>query len=286
LSGKLPTHILIEMKTAVLLMAHGSPESPDEMEEYLNLVMTKSRPTPEFIREMQARYATFGGKSPLLEITKKQAEALEERLGIPVRVGMRHWRPFIRDVVDGIGCDRIIGIAMAPHFSPVSVGAYHRALGEATDLGLELVSQWHSEPKLLDAWAGRIDTSDNILFSAHAVPTRVSEPYTTQIRETIDGILARLGKRPEWGFAWQSRPNAPGTWTEPDVAEFLLSKGWNSVQVAPIGFVSDHAEVLFDLDHQLRVIAEENGVRFCRTEMLNDDPFLIDALEAVVRRVL
>jgi ferrochelatase len=279
-------------KTGVLLMAHGSPESLDEMEKYLNLIMTRTRPTPEFVEEMKERYATFGGRSPLLDITLAQVKALQAELDMPVYAGMRHWTPFIKDVAPEMekqGIDRIVGIVMAPHNSTVSVGAYHKAAQEAvTGADLVLVDHWHDEPLVLDAWAEKIKkagTSEPILFTAHSVPVRAAEPYRTQVRETIQGIVERVGDV-EWDLAWQSKPNAPGEWLEPEVDDVLESRNWKSVLVAPIGFVTDHAEVLYDIDHLHRATAERLGMKYRRTEMLNDSPLLIKSLAKTVREAL
>ena len=268
------------MSTGVLLMAHGSPESLDQMEAYLNHVMTRHKPTPEFVKEMQERYETFGGRSPLLDITRRQASALQEKLGIPVHVGMRHWDPFIADVVAEMNYDRIIGLALAPHYG----AAYHKTL-QATGKEFVRIDDWHQEPKFLDAWAEKIDGPGPILFTAHSVPVRAAEPYRGQIRETVDGILERIPKV-EWDLAWQSRSPGPGEWLEPNVDMVLRRKKWKSVLVVPVSFVTDHAEVLYDIDVLHRATADELGMSYRRTEMLNDSPLLIETLAEVVRRVL
>ena len=271
------------MTTGVLLLAHGTPNSPDEMEAYLRNVMKRHPPTPEFVQEMKDRYATFGGRSPLLDITISQARGLEDRIGLPVRVGMKHWKPYIRDSVES-SWSRVIGLPMSPFQSGTSAG-YLQALEEAAGPRLVAIQSWHNEARFLDAWAERIDTKDPLLFTAHAVPARGTETYQSQIREAIRGILDRVG-RVESDFAWQSRPNAPGEWTEPDVETVLKQKSWKSVCVVPVGFVTEHAEVLYDIDHLHRKTADELGMEYRRTEMLNASATLIEALEAVVRRVL
>ncbi len=281
------------MKPAVLLMSYGSPDTLDRMEEYLRHVL-RGRPVPdETVQTFQERYRTFGGKSPLLEISRRQAAALQSLLGIPVRVGMRHWHPFIAEAVAGLG-DPIVGLALAPQFSRFSVGEYHRALREATSSRIIAIDHWHLQPKFLDAWADRIASGlkrvgpDAVLFTAHSVPEDPEDPYARQLRETIEGILPRIPKV-RWDFAYQSASSAPVPWLGPDVEaklKELRAAGVRSVLAAPIGFVSDHAEVLYDLDHLHRRSALDLGMTLGRAESLNDHPLLIQALADVVRGVL
>lgn len=254
------------MKTAVMLLAHGTPASREEMGEFLRRVMGRP-PSPELVEQMHERYRIFGGSSPLLDITRRQAAALERVLGLPVLVGMKYSRPFIEEARRG--WDRIIDVAMAPH-RPEAYGA--------------TCGPWHTEPALIEVWARRIDGSA-VLFTAHTVRVQEAEPYRTRVMETIRAILERVGPV-EWDLAWQSRPVAPGQWLGPDVDTVLRRRRWRSVLVAPIGFVCDHAEVLYDIDHLHRRTAEELGMRYRRTPMPNDDPKLIEALATIVRRAL
>ena len=264
-------------------MAHGSPESVDRMGDYLRHVLTRKPPTPEIIRDFQERYSLIGGRSPLLEISQRQARALQERLGIPVYVGMRHWNPFIRDVVEQArqdGIDRLIGLPLAPQYSQVSVGAYHAELAKA---GIDhvAISSWHLEPSLLEYWRGVTAGKDFVLFTAHSIPTEGAEPYPTQLREMVTAIA-----RGQHAFAYQSKSPSPIPWLGPDVPEVLVSLPRTEIAVAAIGFICDHVEVLYDLDILHRDQAESIGLRWNRLPMPNDHPLLIEALASAARKVL
>lgn len=272
----------------VLLMAHGTPDRLDQMDEYLGRVMTHRRPSPEFVKEMQARYSTFGGRSPLTDICLRVAAELQAELGWPVRVGMRTWDPLIRDEAARLEGDPMIGIALAPHNSRFSVAAYHAALREATPgRRLALVDSWHLEPALISLWVDRIRErlvpGAAVLFTAHSVPDVEGDPYPRQVRETAEAIAHALPGVP-WRLAWQSRSPAPGSWLEPDVDATLVSIDAPEVVVAPIGFVSDHAEILYDLDVLHAATARRLAIRWQRCAMPNDDPRLVAALAAVARK--
>jgi ferrochelatase len=281
------------MSAAVLLMAYGSPDSPEQMGEFLQGVF-RGRPVSEAtVREFQERYRLFGGRSPLAEISQRQARALEALLRMPVRVGMRHWRPTIREAAKDLG-DPIVGLALAPQYSRFSVGEYHRALEEAASSRLILVESWHRQPKFLEAWAERIRAGldrhapDVLLFTAHSVPEDPSDPYALQLQETVQGILPLI-PTVRWEFAYQSASSAPLKWLGPDVdarLQELHGEGHRKVMAAPVSFISDHAEVLYDLDHLHRRFAETLGMVLTRCESLNDHPLLIQALADVVREAL
>jgi len=281
------------MSAAVLLMAYGSPDSPEQMGEFLRDVFRGRPVPPATVAEFQERYRLFGGRSPLSDISMRQASSLESQLGIPVRVGMRHWHPRIRDAARDLG-DPIVGLSLAPQYSRFSVGEYHHALQEATSARLILVSSWHRQPKFLAAWAERIragldrDAPDVLLFTAHSVPEDPADPYALHLQETVQGILPLI---PEvrWEFAYQSASSAPLKWLGPDVdtrLKELRDRGIHKVMAAPVSFVSDHAEVLYDLDHLHRRSAQGLGMTLTRCESLNDHPLLIGALADVVREVL
>jgi ferrochelatase len=281
------------MSAAVLLMAYGSPDSPDQMGEFLRGVF-RGRPVPEVtVREFQERYRLFGGRSPLLDISRRQAEALAKLLGLPVCVGMRHWHPTIREAVKDLG-EPIVGLPLAPQYSRFSVGEYHHALQEATSSRLILVKSWHRQPKFLQAWAATIraawerDSPDLLLFTAHSVPEDPEDPYAEQLQETVKGILPLLPALPH-AFAYQSASSAPLKWLGPDVdtrLQELHARGIRKVLAAPVSFISDHAEVLYDLDHLHRRSAQALGMSLTRCASLNDHPLLVGALADVVREVL
>jgi protoporphyrin/coproporphyrin ferrochelatase len=277
----------------VLLMAYGSPDSPEQMAEFLQDVF-RGRPVGEAtVREFQERYRLFGGRSPLADISGRQAQALEKILGIPVRLGMRHWRPTIRDAAKDLG-EPIVGLSLAPQYSRFSVGEYHHALKEATSSRLILVQSWHRQPRFLQAWAQRIqaglkrDSPDILLFTAHSVPEDPADPYAAHLQETVQGILPLI-PAVRWEFAYQSASSAPLKWLGPDVdtrLKELRAQGAEKIMAVPVSFISDHAEVLYDLDHLHRRTAERLGMVFTRCESLNDHPLLIGALADVVREVL
>jgi len=278
---------------AVLLMAHGSPASPDQMGPYLRHVLKGRTVSDEMIRTFQDRYRSFGGRSPLLDTCRNQAEALQAILEMPVRVGMRHWHPFIADAVVGLG-DPIVGLPLAPQYSRFSVAEYHHALREATSSRVIAIDRWHRQPKFLEAWASRIRAGlktqrpEALLFTAHSVPENSDDPYARELRETIEGILPRI---PEirWTFAYQSASPGSLRWLGPDLDEVLRelhAAGVRRVMAAPIGFTCDHAEVLYDLDQLHRQSAQDLGMTLTRCESLNDHPLLIQALADVVRSAL
>jgi ferrochelatase len=271
------------MKTGVLLMAHGTPDSVDQMGDYLRHVLTRKPPTPEIIKEFQERYALIGGKSPLLEISQRQAGALQAKLGIPVYVGMRHWHPYIRDVVEQArkdGVERLIGLPLAPQYSRVSVGAYHAEL-EKTGIACTNISQWHLEPALLKYWREATAGKEYVLFTAHSIPSEGAEPYPAQLREMVSAIA-----QGQHAFGYQSKSPSPIPWLGPEVPEVLRSLPRGEISVAAIGFICDHVEVLYDLDILHRDQAEAIGLRWNRLPMPNDHPLLIEALASAVGKVL
>jgi len=299
---------------AVLLMAYGSPARPEEIESYLAHIRGGDRPSPEATADLRRRYDAIGGRSPLLEITRSQAAELQRALegaGIraPVFVGMKHWHPFIRDVVTDIvakGFEQIIGIALAPHYSRISIEGYEaatheglRACGGSTEL--VMVRDWHLEPGLIRTWADAVgaiqrarpefgEDGARILFSAHSLPKRIldeGDPYPQQLKETCTAIAEKLGTD-RWAFAWQSA-GSRGTWLGPSVLETLdelAVHGVKAVLSAPIGFTSDHLEILYDLDIGAASHARELGIRWGRVPLPNASPAFIAGLANTVRRTV
>jgi len=271
------------LKTGILLMAHGSPENVDQMGDYLRHVLTRKPPTPEIIKEFQERYTLIGGKSPLLEISRKQAAALQVKTDVPVYVGMRHWHPFIKDAVEQArkdGIDRLVGLPLAPQYSRVSVGAYHAELAK-TGIDHVNVSNWHLEPALLRYWKEATAGREFVLFTAHSIPSEGAEPYPTQLREMVKAIAGG-----QHAFGYQSRSPSPIPWLGPEVPEVLVSLPRAEISVAAIGFICDHVEVLYDLDILHRDQAESIGLRWNRLPMPNDHPLLIEALASAAGKVL
>ncbi|MGH7700157.1 MAG: ferrochelatase [Gemmatimonadales bacterium] len=290
---------------AVLLMAYGGPGSVEEVEPYL-LDVRGGRPTSgELVAEVRQRYATIGGRSPILDHTRAQATALERTLGPDYRVyvGMRHWHPYIKDAVDRIvaaGTRRLVAIAMTPHYSSLSVGAYETKLLEAAAgrLDLALVRNWGDHPKFLAAVRARVvqalqrfasPAAVRVIFTAHSLPRRIlaeGDPYPDELLASARTVAEALGLG-EWHFAYQSAGASPEPWLGPDAGEALArlaDEGVRDFLIVPIGFVCDHVEILYDIDVQYRTLASELGVRLERTASLNDDPLLIEALADIARR--
>jgi ferrochelatase len=290
------------MKDAVLLLAHGAPERVEDVAEYLRYVRG-GRPTPpELVQEVAHRYAEIGGASPLTARTREQAEALERLLGIPVYFGMRNWHPFIRDTlarmqVDGI--ERIVAVSLAPQYSKMSVGFYFRRTQEAKEaLNYQATIIWtksfHDHPGLIRAFAERIRpllTAELVLFTAHSLPEKILEnrdPYDAEVRTTARLVAAELGLA-RWEFAYQSQGMTGDVWLGPTVESRLdayAAEGIRDLILAPIGFVSDHVEILYDVDILFKSYARERGIELRRPESLNASPEFIAALADVVRQRL
>lgn len=270
------------MKTGVLLMSTGSPDRPEDVEPFLRRILVRRPPTPQTVKEFQDRYRQIGGRSPLLDISRAQARALEASLKIPVYVGMRFWTPLIREAVETArrdGIERLIGVALAPHYSPVSVGAYLADLA-ATGIPHVPVREWHREPAFLAYWRQAVAGREFVLFTAHSIPAEGADPYPAQVAETVRAVASG-----PHALAWQSKSPSPVPWLEPEIGDVLGSlKG--RVSVAPIGFVSEHLEILYDLDILFRRQAEELGLSWERLPMPNDHPLLVEALDSAVRKRL
>lgn len=284
--------------TGVLVMAYGTPASLDDVEGYYTHIRRGRPPSPEQLADLCRRYEAIGGVSPLLERTTAQVEALRRELGdgFVVELGQKHAPPFIEDAMRALsGVDVVIGVVLAPHYSSLSVGDY-AARAEAVGR-IRMVESWHLEDGLVaclshrvrDALArfpggARVET----LFTAHSLPARILEmgdPYPDQLRETAMAVAERAAIG-SWRLAWQSAGRTPEPWLGPDILEVIRSlpgEGFDGVVVCPAGFVSDHLEVLYDVDVEARSVAEECGLRLERTASLNDDPRFIECLAGVVR---
>jgi len=286
------------MRTGVLLMAHGTPSTLDEMPEYLRLVRGGRPPSDELIHEMRENYAAIGGRSPLTEITEAQAAALRARLGpdLPVAVGMRNWKPFIDTALAELasaGATRVIGIPLAPQFSSLSVQKYIDAARSALPDGMqfESVESFHTHPLLLDAFAERIWSAqpkpdELVIFSAHSLPERViasGDRYADEVAETARGVAERVGIK-KYARAYQSAGRTPEPWIGPSLEQVIDERSVNTRKflVVPIGFVCDHTEILFDIDVQAARVAREFATTLRRTESLNTSPTFIAMLDDIV----
>lgn len=303
----------------VLLMAYGGPDSLEDVEPFLRDIRGGRETPPELVDEIRGRYAAIGGASPLLSITRAQARALEEYLQATRRpgepryrtyVGMRHWTPWIRDAVAEMvedGIDEVVALCLAPHYSKMSIGAYLARLTEAQEalrVSLEVtpVKSWGDHPLFLEAVAdavveglGRFAAGEavELILTAHSLPVRIIEqgdPYDEQLRATASAVADRVGERIggelSWRFCYQSAGASSIPWLGPaleDVVQELAEGGAKHLLVAPIGFVSDHVEVLFDLDIEAKEIAAEAGAQLERTASMNTRETFVRALAAVVR---
>jgi ferrochelatase len=289
-------------RVALLLMAYGGPARLADVEPYLLDVRGGRLVSAAFLAEITARYARIGGGSPILELTQAQAAGVQRLLGerFTVYVGMRHWHPYIRDVVEQIvtrGHRRLVGIVLAPHYSAMSVGAYEKQLLEAAGgrLELALVRSWGDHPKFLEAVAGRVTqalqafptpAAVEVLFTAHSLPQRIlanGDPYPAELRASAEAVAQRAGLR-TWHSAYQSAGATAEPWLGPEAGALmteLAGQGHQAFLIVPIGFVCDHVEVLYDVDVVYRALAQRLGVRFERTPSLNDDSLLVTALAEI-----
>jgi protoporphyrin/coproporphyrin ferrochelatase len=287
------------MKTAVVLMAYGSPDRLEDVPAYLADIRGGRPVRPEAVEELVERYRRIGS-SPLNEITEAQRAELEGELGLPVFAGMKHWKPRITDAVGHAltgGAQRIVGLVLAPHFSQMSIGGYRERLEAAVDgaADLAVIESWHDNPPFLDLVADRVREAGagedaHVVFTAHSLPTRIladGDPYLAQLLESSSLVAARLGLAPSrWSFAFQSESATGEPWLGPDILEHmeaLAQQGVRKLLVVPIGFVADHLEILWDIDVEAREKSRELGVELDRTESLNDDPRFVAALADLVR---
>jgi protoporphyrin/coproporphyrin ferrochelatase len=296
-------------QTAVLLLAYGGPDSLEDIPAYL-LDIRGGRHTPQsLIDEISERYHLIGGGSPLLAITRSAADKLQAHVGLPVYVGMRHWRPFIKDVVGQMaddGIDHIIAICMAPHYSSLSIAKYREKLDEAIaalaePMDVSFIESWYLQPEYLQGiadhvcqtlqrWSDGAREGVKVVFTAHSLPASILEqgdPYDAQLRETAALLADSLALPPDrWTFSYQSAAQTGVPWLGPQIEDLvatLAAEGVADLLIAPIGFIADHVEVLYDIDIGVQAIAERHGVRVERTPMLNDGEALVASLAALVR---
>jgi len=292
-------------KTAVLLLAHGSPESPEEIPEYLERVTSGRTLPPRVVEEITQRYQLVGF-SHLTSWTMKQRDQLARELDLPVYCGMRNWKPFIGEVLKKMaadGVDHAVVICLAPHNSRTSVGLYRRAVEGDGKLPFtfDFIESWHDQPLLVEAFAERLAAGREaacgeagcelpVIFTAHSVPERTiteGDPYQQQAQRTAELVARKTGLKADgWTLAFQSQGMSGGPWIGPSVEETitrLRKQGATGVFIDPIGFLCDHVEVLYDIDIVFRQFADKLGMRLWRAESLNDSPTLIAALAEMTR---
>ena len=290
------------IKSAILLLAHGSPESADEIPEFLLQVTGGRRLPPSVIEEVERRYRLIG-VSPLTCWTMELRDLLARELGMPVYVGMRNWKPFIADTLHSIAADgirHVVAICLAPQNSRTSVGLYRSALAlEGAPFTVDFVESWHDHSSLIRAFAEKLHSglrsaeADNkaklpIIFTAHSVPQRTiteGDPYEAQAKETAALVAGEAKLNPEeWVFAFQSQGMSGGPWLGPTVEDTILdlrAEGYRGVFIQPIGFLCDHVEILYDIDIGFKQFAAREQMKLWRAQSLNNSPLLIKALAEI-----
>jgi ferrochelatase len=299
---------VVRVSDAVLVMAYGTPKGLDDVEAYYTDIRRGRPPSPEQLKELTDRYRAIGGRSPLLEITQRQADGIADRLGIPAYIGQKHAAPFIPDAVRAMkeaGVTNAVGLVLAPHYSSMSIGDYARRVAAAKETAgwggyVEMIESWNVEPAFVDLLAGYCKNAlrsieaparnrTTFVFTAHSLPASIvdkGDPYPEQLRGTAEAVAAQLGLE-RWRIGWQSAGRTEQEWLGPDVLDILeelAGSGERGVVVCPCGFVADHLEVLYDLDIEATQRARELGISFARTRSPNDDPAFLDLLSDVVAR--
>jgi ferrochelatase len=298
----------------VLLMAYGGPENLDDLPGYLADIRS-GRPTSRTVlEEIRHNYSQIGGKSPLLELTLRQAAAIEKRLNAEganfrIYLGMRHWSPWIeetvRDMIDD-GISHAVAMVMAPHYSTMSIARYFKKIESGLQMyegaiEFEYINGHHDAPKYIQAFVNRIQDglarwsqserdTVHVVMSAHSLPERIlkmGDPYQDQLFETARLIAAGAGLRADqWSWSYQSAGRSPEPWLGPQIQDYirnLAEKGIRNVISVPIGFVCDHVEILYDIDILAQSVAREHGIRLERPPALNDDPLYMEALADLIR---
>ena len=296
----------------VLIMAYGGPKSLEELPGYLSDIRSGRPTTPEVLEEISHNYSQIGGKSPLLAMSQKQAAgvtALLDPTQFRVYLGMRHWSPWIEEVVGQMvedGITHAISVVLAPHFSKLSVEKYQGKIADGLgmyhgQIHFDHIASYHDAPKLIQAFVNRVEAGlaewpvaereqVHVVFSAHSLPTRIikmGDPYDTQLRETAKLIAAQAGlPDSRWSWSYQSAGRSPEPWLGPQIQEHLpvlAGEGIKNVISIPVGFVSDHVEILFDIDIQAQAVAREIGMRLVRPPALNDDALYIETLADLIK---
>jgi protoporphyrin/coproporphyrin ferrochelatase len=278
-------------------MAYGSPERLQDVPAYYADIRGGRPIKPEHLADLVERYRHLGIEhgSPLNAITEETRASLEHELGIPVFTGMKHWTPRIAEAVARAletGASTVVGLVLAPHYSPLSIAGYRRQVEDALGDGAELafVERWGTEPGFVDLLADRVrGTEAHVVFTAHSLPVKGSGGYRDEVLESSSAIAERAALRDNWSFSFQSESPTGVPWLGPDILEHLRTlhgRGVRRVLACPIGFVADHLEIRWDLDVEAAELARELGLKFERIEMPNADPRFVRVLEGLVRRAL
>jgi ferrochelatase len=281
-------------------MAYGSPERLADVPEYYRDIRGGRPIRPELLADLVERYRSLGIEdgSPLNAITDETRAALERELGdVPVFTGMKHWHPRIAEAAGAAraaGADTVVGLVLAPHYSSLSIAGYRQQLEDALAgrADLAFVESWHDEPGFVEVLAERVrGTGAHVIFTAHSLPARIlasGDPYRDQLLETAQLVADRAGVT-DWSFSFQSESPTGEPWLGPDILDHLDElhrRGVGEVLVCPVGFVADHLEIRWDLDHEAAGKARELGLGFARIQMPNADPAFVRVLAGLVRRAL
>jgi ferrochelatase len=294
MSGRSPVSLERAKKgsTGVICMAYGSPAREADIEDYYTHIRGGRKPSPEALDELKSRYEAIGG-SPLTAITRAQAKAIGDRLGLPSFVGMKHASPFIADgaaEAERAGIQRLIGLPLAPHFADMSLGAYQRSLEKSWPGELVFVPGFHNHPAFIRAvqklLAERLQESwpDRLFFTAHSLPARIvaeGDGYHDRLLESCRLVESGMNL-PAWEFAFQSASTNGEPWLGPDLLAAIERSEARDVLVCPIGFVADHLEILYDLDVEAQAFSRESGIKIRRTASFNTRSEFIDAMAEVV----
>ena len=290
------------MNPAVILMAYGSPDRLSDVPAYYADIRGGRPISPESLEDLVARYRALGidesdGPSPLNAVTEETRTGLETALDLPVFTGMRHWAPRIGDAIEAAiagGYDPLVGLVLAPHWSSLSIEKYRRLFDDVVAGRVEsrFVERWGADPGFIAVLADRVrDTSAHVVFTAHSLPARIldeGDPYRDELLETARLVAEQAGIE-AWSFSFQSESPTGEPWLGPDILDHLDAlheRGVDDVLVCPVGFVSDHLEIRWDIDHEAKERAAELGMRLERIAMPNSDPAFVDVLAGIVRREL
>ncbi|ALX48687.1 ferrochelatase [Lentibacillus amyloliquefaciens] len=301
-------------KLGLLVMAYGTPYKEEDIEPYYTDIRHGRKPSEEALQDLKDRYKAIGGISPLARITEEQTNALEEKLNVmqdevefKAYIGLKHIHPFIEDAVEQMandGIDEAVSIVLAPHYSTFSVKSYNQRANDTADkygISIESVESWYNEPGFIQYWADAIsavydEMSEDerekavLVVSAHSLPKKIlkdGDPYPDQLKETASLISEKTGVQ-NYAIGWQSEGNTPDPWLGPDVQdltrELYEEEGFRSFVYAPVGFIADHLEVLYDNDYECKVVCDELGANYHRPEMPNAHPQFIATLAEVVMK--
>ncbi|MFD2443119.1 ferrochelatase [Bacillus sp. CGMCC 1.16607] len=304
-------------KMGLLVMAYGTPYKEEDLERYYTHIRRGRKPSDEMVEELRERYVAIGGISPLAKITTEQAKSLEtylndsqDEIEFKMYIGLKHIEPFIEDAVAQMHKDGIkeaVSIVLAPHFSTFSIKSYNgRAMEEAEKLGgleIKSVESWYKEPNFIDYWVEKVKetfskmpaeerNNASLIVSAHSLPEKIllsGDPYPNQLQETADLIAEGAGVK-NYAVGWQSAGNTPEPWLGPDVQDLTRDlyhqHGYKAFVYTPVGFVSDHLEVLYDNDIECKAVTDEVGANYYRPEMPNTEPKFIEAMASAIFKLI